>query len=181
MTKIKKIFLILIIAFLPIMAWAAKRTFDVNDKVKVYWRNKWEPCTVLKVKPGKYFVHFEADERIFDKWVKEEIVEDFNFAIGDLLLVEKDGKWVVGKVLAAGTTQYKIHFLDYDSTHDDWLGPNRIKAIDFSIGDKIMVMWQGDWFEAEIINESGGKYLVHFIGFPSSEDKWVTMDEMKKN
>lgn len=166
--------------FINNAAYSSEKKFGVGDKVKVYWIDRWHACTVIEVGEGKYKIHFEDDDRIFDRWMKAEKVKNFTYSVGDIILVKKGGKWLPGKVIAAGTTEYKIHYVGMESSFDEWVGPGKIKEIKYEIGQRVMVFWHGDWFEAEILNYDDGKYKVHFKGFPSSCDEWVTIDRMKK-
>jgi hypothetical protein len=158
----------------------AEKIFAVNDRVKVLWRGKWEVCIVLEAGDSRYKVHFEDNEEIFDKWVPSRIVQNYTYKLGETVMVSKDGKWLPAQVIASGSSKYKIHFQGLESVFDEWVGPDRIEDLSFQPGEKIMVFWQEDWYEAKVLRYKDGQYLVHFEGFPDSEDQWVTVDRMKK-
>lgn len=174
--------ILLIICFFnaSLQSFAQEKNFQPGHKVKVMWRGTWHVCIVLERGEGKFKVHFEDDERIFDKWVKSEIVENYTYKVGDIILVKKDNRWLAGRVLAVSTLQYKIHYEELESIYDEWVGPDRIKDLSYREGERVKVFWNGDWFEAKILRYKDGRYLVHFEGFPDSNDMWVTIDKIKK-
>jgi hypothetical protein len=161
-------------------AIADDRVFLVGDKVKVMWRDRWEICTILELKEGKYKVHFEENEKIFDKWVSAKIVFNYNYRTGEVIQVEREGRWLPAKVLASGGNKYKVHFLGLESNFDEWVGPDRIQDISYRIGERIQVMWLNDWLDAVVIQYNNGQYLVHFEGFQQNQDQWVTVERMRK-
>lgn len=44
------------------------RAFAVGDKVKIDWQGKQYPGSVLQVKDGKYFVHYDGYGKEWDEW-----------------------------------------------------------------------------------------------------------------
>ncbi len=50
----------------------------------------------------------------------------------------------------------------------------------YSAGEQVKVEWKGDWWDALIREVSGDQYLVHYVGFDSSWDEWVTTQRMQK-
>ncbi len=51
----------------------------------------------------------------------------------------------------------------------------------FSAGQQVKVEWKGSWWDALIREVSGNQYLIHYIGFDSSWDEWITVERMKNN
>ena len=50
----------------------------------------------------------------------------------------------------------------------------------YSIGEQIKVEWNESWWDASIINISDDKYQIHYTGFDSSWDEFVTTERMQK-
>ena len=50
-----------------------------------------------------------------------------------------------------------------------------------SIGEMIKVEWNGGWWDAQILDINGEKYLIHYNGFDSSWDEWIDTTRMKKS
>ena len=51
----------------------------------------------------------------------------------------------------------------------------------FSAGQQVKVEWKGSWWDALIREVSENQYLIHYIGFDSSWDEWITVERMKNN
>ena len=50
----------------------------------------------------------------------------------------------------------------------------------YSTGEQVKVEWKGSWWEGLIREISGNQYLVHYVGFESSWDEWVTSERIQK-
>ena len=48
----------------------------------------------------------------------------------------------------------------------------------YSIGDQVKVEWNGSWWDAQILELDGERYLITYIGFDSSWDEWVTAERI---
>mgnify|MGYP000243089681 CR=1 FL=1 len=173
-------FIFILFSFLPVFSAEAPPRFSAGDKVKVLWLGKWHVCTVLEVKGSEYLIHFEDDERIFDRWIAADKVRNFTYKSGDIVLVLKENQWVSAKICGSSDLTYKVHYFNTSNEHDEWVGPDRIRDVYFKIGEKIYVFWNGDWFNAVILTYELGKYKVHYVGFPEQNDEWVTVDRMRK-
>ncbi|MAO70280.1 MAG: hypothetical protein CL983_04280 [Euryarchaeota archaeon] len=51
----------------------------------------------------------------------------------------------------------------------------------FSAGQQVKVEWKGSWWDALVREVSGSEYLIHYVGFDSSWDEWVTVERIKNN
>ncbi len=52
-------------------------------------------------------------------------------------------------------------------------------AADFKVGDAVDVKWKGDWYPASVIDAKPGQWKVHYDGYGSSWDEWVTQDRIR--
>lgn len=50
-----------------------------------------------------------------------------SFAVGDKVQVEWKGSWYAASVLAVKDGKYQIHYNDFDSSWDEWVGTDRMK------------------------------------------------------
>ncbi len=50
----------------------------------------------------------------------------------------------------------------------------------YSVGEQIKVEWKESWWDASIINITDDKYQIHYSGFDSSWDEFVTTERMQK-
>ena len=56
--------------------------------------------------------------------------------------------------------------------------PPAVQTEDFS--GNVQVNWRGEWYPATILKKEGEKYFVHYTGYESSWDEWVTRDRLRK-
>ena len=47
-------------------------------------------------------------------------------------------------------------------------------------GDEVDVLWKGAWFRASVQQAGDGKVLVHYKGWDSSFDEWVTPERIRE-
>ena len=50
----------------------------------------------------------------------------------------------------------------------------------YGVGEQIKVEWKGSWWDATILEINAENHLIHYEGFDSSWDEWVTTERMKK-
>ena len=50
----------------------------------------------------------------------------------------------------------------------------------YGVGEQIKVEWEGNWWDANILEINGENHLIHYVGFDSSWDEWVTTERMQK-
>ncbi|TVQ64803.1 MAG: hypothetical protein EA366_00640, partial [Spirulina sp. DLM2.Bin59] len=76
----------------------------------------------------------------------------------------------------------------YGSDEDDWVDAGDVRSRDFgpiddhgyAVGQTVKV-WDGDeeeWYSAVIRKANDGEYFVHYIGYGTSEDEWVSPDDI---
>ncbi len=53
------------------------------------------------------------------------------------------------------------------------------KKAAYSVGAKVSVLWGNRWWNATVLSVKGDKYLIHYDGWASSWDEWVTSARMK--
>lgn len=54
-----------------------------------------------------------------------------------------------------------------------------LSAQTYNVNDKIEGLDQGKWYKATILKTDGTKYFVHWDGYSSSYDSWLTTDKMR--
>ena len=47
------------------------------------------------------------------------------------------------------------------------------------VGEKVNVIWNGTWYKSTILEIKNGKFKVHYDGWGSEWDEWVTSDRIK--
>lgn len=46
------------------------------------------------------------------------------------------------------------------------------------VGERLKVKSEGEYYAARIVDESGNRILVHYLGYDPSEDEWMAADEL---
>lgn len=54
-----------------------------------------------------------------------------------------------------------------------------ISQTTFNVNDKIEAQDQGKWYKATVLKVEGGKYFIHWEGYSSSYDSWITPDKTR--
>ena len=54
-------------------------------------------------------------------------------------------------------------------------------AFAYDVNDKVKVEWKGGIYPATILEAGDGKYLIHYDGYASSWDEWITEDRIKSS
>lgn len=49
----------------------------------------------------------------------------------------------------------------------------------YGVGSKVQVLWGAKWWPATVLQVKDDKYLIHYDGWGSSWDEWVTTDRMR--
>lgn len=50
---------------------------------------------------------------------------------------------------------------------------------DTQIGQYVQVLWENEWYNAEILETNGEKYKIHYVDSDASSDEWVTTRKMR--
>ncbi|MFA4873949.1 MAG: Tudor-knot domain-containing protein [bacterium] len=114
---------------------------------------------------------------------------------GDKGQAEWQGKMYEVEVMKVKGDQCYIHWTGYGKNWDEWKACGDIKlssakpakdeqttsAAKRAVGDAVQVNWKGSWYPARIIavDAKKGSYKIHYDGYDSSWDEWVTIARMK--
>lgn len=139
MLKFRTLSVSLAVAVSTVCAWA-EPVCAVGDKAKVEWKGSWYPASVIQVNEDqtRCFIHYDGYESSWDEWVGANRIQVANrapaaekpaFAVGDAVEVNWKGSWYKASVLAVKGDKTKIHYDGYDNSWDEWVGANRIRAI----------------------------------------------------
>lgn len=98
--------------------------------------------------------------------------------VGQRIEVEYDGEWYKAKTIDVDGDQVQVHYVDFDDSWDEWVGPDRIRPYQpaqFGEGAKVEVQWETDeqWYPASIVQAWYGLHRVRYDGYDESSDEWV--------
>ena len=119
-----------------------------GDRAQVYWKGSWWPAQVVKAKGSKCYVHYDGYDKSWDEWVGPARIRitgpavpststalapvpavpiTGTYAVGEPVLVFWKESWWPAQVIEVGNNRWRIHYDNYDTSWDEWVGPDRIR------------------------------------------------------
>ncbi len=107
-----------------------------------------------------------------------------NPRLGARIEVEYRGKWYRAKTIGTDGEKRKVHYVNFDSSWDEWVGPDRRRPYQppqFAAGDKVLVKWEMDqkWYPATVRDGWYGLHFVRYDGYGASADEWIGPDSIR--
>lgn len=98
-------------------------------------------------------------------------------------VVWKD-KWYRAQIIDVKKDQFRIHYVNYDDTWDEWVGTDRMRPYrpsEFPEGARVDVYWKQDqkWYPAIVRRAWYGLHFVHYDGYANEYDDWVPPDYVR--
>jgi hypothetical protein len=96
---------------------------------------------------------------------------------------EWEGKWWLAQIIDIREDEWKVHYINYDESWDEWVDKSRLRepvGIAVKPRDRMEVEWGGKWWKAEVIEIMGDFAFIHYDGYGSEWDEWVTKERIKK-
>ncbi len=113
--------------------YAVSKTVEVWDGEE----EDWYQATIEKVENDQFFVHYLGYGSSYNEWVGEDEIrirehgaaDDNGFAVSQKVKVwdEDNEDWYSAKIEKIQGQQYYVHYLDYDSTYDEWVDLEEIR------------------------------------------------------
>ncbi|WP_413173671.1 Tudor-knot domain-containing protein [Anabaena azotica] len=107
--------------------------YAVGTKVEVWDEEDedWYSATIEKVKDNEYFIHYDGYGSSSDEWVEPDDLrirdkassDDNGYAVGVKVKVwdEDNEEWYSATINKIQGQQYFVHYIDYDSSYDEWV------------------------------------------------------------
>jgi hypothetical protein len=111
------------------------------------------------------------------------------FRIGDYVAAPDDSGRRAGRVVGVRDGKLVVQFYDYSEKRTVEVAVAKVAKmlpdgmLPLLPGEKpaeIEVEWQGRWYPATVVKIEGAKTHIHYVGFPDSEDEWVTKERIRK-
>ena len=104
--------------------------------------------------------------------------------LGDRIEVEWQGKWYRAQVIDAAENRFKVHYVKFADSWDEWIGPDRMRPFQpshLSLDADVEVQWHRDqkWYPSKICRTWYGLYFVHYEGYPNEWDEWVAPEAVR--
>lgn len=131
----------------------------------------------------RYFSVKDLRDNSYDFWYKES-TDELIFLFGEVGGHAATGSRIGDKVASKQVTEKPKSDVQKPSEHSSSTQPVDTKSTDkggnYKINDKVLVLWTGGWYKAQILEDKSPKYLVRYDGWGSLYDEWVTVDRIKK-
>lgn len=107
--------------------------YRVGSIVEVNWQGEWYSAKILQNQSGAHYVEYDGFGNEWNEWVPSKRVREKNqsrFKIGSEVSVEWKGQWFKAKIIDAREGEYYVHYMGFERKWDEWVKPNRVKAIE---------------------------------------------------
>lgn len=169
-------------------AGSAMSRLQISADGNFQWGNSKSKLT--EVRPWyaeenkRYFSVKDLRNNVYDFWYKEsadELIFLFGGVGGHAATGIRIGdKIAEKKVTEKASSEIQKPSENSSSTQQQANVKSAEKGGGFKVNDKVLVLWSGGWYKAKILEEKTPKYLVHYDGWGSLYDEWVTADRIKK-
>ena len=102
--------------------------------------------------------------------------------MGDQVEGESHGKWWRAEILAERDGKYFVTWPGWPHSYDEWLPASLIRKFTpptLPVGTPVMAEWRKQWFPGRVVKTELGLHLIHYDGFPDSDDEWMGMSRLK--
>jgi RNA binding activity-knot of a chromodomain/Agenet domain len=116
----------------------SNRGYSVRQSIEVWdgEEEDWYEATIEKIKDNQYFVSYVGYGSSYDEWVDEDDIrvrdrassDDNGYALSDKIMVwdEDNEDWYSATIEKIQGQQYFVHYIDYDSSYDEWVDLDEI-------------------------------------------------------
>lgn len=102
--------------------------------------------------------------------------------VGERCEAEYEGKWYKVKILAAQDDQYKVTWIGWPKDQDSWVAADQLRPYrpkSWSPGTAVEIQWQGQWYPGSVVRSELGLLLVHYTGYPDTDDEWLPVSRVR--
>ena len=116
-----------------VLAPARRKTnVRIGERVEVLSGGEWYKARIIAAdaKTGTYKVHYYGWEASDDEWVEPSQIRATSvttYTIGETVAVKWQGDWYPAIIQGVQGNLHLIHYVDYDATWDEWVGPRRMR------------------------------------------------------
>ncbi|MBD2451686.1 hypothetical protein H6G76_32130 [Nostoc sp. FACHB-152] len=101
---------------------------------------------------------------------------------------EEEEDWYQGTIQRIKDDQFYINYVGSGSSSNEWVGEENVRIRDYesaddngyAVGQKVKY-WDEDneeWYTAIIEEIRGQQYFVHYVGYDTSYDEWLDLEEI---
>jgi hypothetical protein len=114
--------------------------------------------------------------------VKPVAVADGSFRVGEYALVNNRP----GRVVAVNGDRRTVQFYEYTEKRRVQVPADKLAAIPAKWENRLVieraeieVEWNGRWYPATILKKDGERTRIHYVGFETNWDEWVTKERIR--
>jgi len=105
--------------------------------------------------------------------------------LGRHVEVEWEQTWYPAQVIAIQGRESLVHYVDFEASWDEWVGPDRIRhpyVKKFLRGSRVKVWWSQDenWYRGTVLASQRGLHKVHYDGYSHEWDEWVSSGSVEE-
>jgi hypothetical protein len=162
----------------------AELTFErhkVGSKIHVVHGNAIYPAKVLKAEGDFHRIRYDSYDDKWDEWVLSDRIVAAPDLKAKRIEVLWQGQWYPALILKRDGKKSFIRYLGYDSSWDEWVGPERVRVVHGGAGRSIVFVRTGEaWFPAEILTTADKKVQVRYHGCSDESNEWVPLDRVRR-
>lgn len=164
---------------------APHQGFAPGDYVLANTGSKWEAARLTGLTntgASCELYHYSDKKTLFLTWDRIKKAAFTSHPAGKMVEVLWGGTWYRAKILKVDNGFHWITYPGWPSVWDEWVMDDRIRTTTTTGPAKkaVMVEWKGTWYPAEILKTEGGKFLIHYLGYGSEWDEWVTAERVRQ-
>lgn len=153
-----------------------------NRAVEAEWKGTWWPAVILRRDGSRFKIHYTGWDNSWDEWLPANRIR-FGFARNNEpeLAVEWKGQWWPAVILESKASgHFKVHYTGWDASWDEWVTKDRMYVnLPRRDEQRVQVSWGNNWWPAAIVRQNQKQFLIHYVGWASSWDEWVTADRIR--
>lgn len=96
--------------------------------------------------------------------------------VGERCEAEDEGEWYKVKIIDAKDGKFFVDWVGWGKKWNRWLEADKLRPHKPEViagGTVVEVEWDGKWYKAKVMHAEKGLHLVHYEGFPDSDDEYV--------
>lgn len=109
-----------------------------------------------------------------------------NFTVGEKVMAfeNDDMLWYKATIIEVGKLESKIHWEGFSDQYDEWMSHDNMwkDGQEFLVSDKLQGLeTDGKWYNAKVLKRDlpNKKYFIHWGGFDSKYDRWISYDSLR--
>ena len=159
--------------------------FNNNGIISVAELAKYIDEEMAVVEGQKAYYHIPNSMK---NWVvTKNVPVKKNLLVGSRVMVDYDGQDYMGFVEDADAkNNFKVRYYSYTNNESEWIKLSQIKPVifvnNFNIGTKVKAISSLDdkWYTGKVIKKFLSLNLIHFDGYDSIWDEWVSTKNLEK-